>query len=160
MIKALVFDFDGLILETEQPLYQSWQELYRANGLELPFEKWALNIGTAEEPFDPIADLESLPLFQPEIEKPRPGNLHGLAPLAHRQLLRDLQRQLSWVQLARLGQPHDDVRLVIAELGIRTGADQGGVSRGVRQHRLHGFAETFFKDAMEHGSGNRRSRSG
>ena len=54
MIKALVFDFDGLILETEQPLYQSWQELYWANGLELPFEKWALNIGTAEEPFDPI----------------------------------------------------------------------------------------------------------
>jgi HAD superfamily hydrolase (TIGR01509 family) len=61
MIKALVFDFDGLILETEQPLYQSWQELYRSNGLELPFEKWALNIGTAEEAFDPIAGLESLP---------------------------------------------------------------------------------------------------
>ena len=61
MIKALVFDFDGLILETEQPLYQSWQELYWANGLDLPFDKWALNIGTAEEPFDPIAELESLP---------------------------------------------------------------------------------------------------
>jgi HAD superfamily hydrolase (TIGR01509 family) len=61
MIKALVFDFDGLILETEQPLYQSWQELYWENGLDLPFEKWALNIGTSEEPFDPNAALEGLP---------------------------------------------------------------------------------------------------
>ena len=66
MIKALVFDFDGLILETEQPLYQSWQEIYWANGLDLPFEKWALNIGTAEEPFDPLDELESLPSWSLE----------------------------------------------------------------------------------------------
>ena len=26
-IKALVFDFDGLILDTEVPIYQSWREL-------------------------------------------------------------------------------------------------------------------------------------
>src|SRR2546430_8681905 len=35
-IKALVFDFDGLILETEMPAYQSWTEIYREHGHELP----------------------------------------------------------------------------------------------------------------------------
>jgi HAD superfamily hydrolase (TIGR01509 family) len=59
MIRALVFDFDGLILETEIPVFQSWQELFAAHGLELPFEKWALNIGTADEVFAPQAVLES-----------------------------------------------------------------------------------------------------
>jgi len=58
MIKALVFDFDGLILETELPILQSYQELFQANGLELTFEQWAQNIGTAEEPFDPVLALE------------------------------------------------------------------------------------------------------
>jgi beta-phosphoglucomutase-like phosphatase (HAD superfamily) len=30
VIRALVFDFDGLILETETPAYQTWAEIYRS----------------------------------------------------------------------------------------------------------------------------------
>jgi HAD superfamily hydrolase (TIGR01509 family) len=58
MIRALVFDFDGLILETELPVYQSWLELFQKYGLDLPFEIWALNIGTSEAYFDPVNELE------------------------------------------------------------------------------------------------------
>ncbi len=57
-IKALVFDFDGLILETETPILVSWQELYQERGCSLSLEMWLQNVGTAEETFDPIADLE------------------------------------------------------------------------------------------------------
>ena len=31
MIQALIFDFDGLILDTELPEFISWQEIFRAN---------------------------------------------------------------------------------------------------------------------------------
>ena len=58
MIKALVFDFDGLILETEGAIFQSWQELYRRYNYEVPLDHWQRNIGTAEERFDPLAELE------------------------------------------------------------------------------------------------------
>ncbi|HTI15101.1 MAG TPA: HAD-IA family hydrolase [Dictyobacter sp.] len=53
MIEALVFDFDGLILDTEVPAYQSWQEIYKSYNSYLPLEKWALCIGSGMEAFNP-----------------------------------------------------------------------------------------------------------
>lgn len=44
-IKALIFDFDGLILDTETPEYQVWQAIYREYGYELPQEEWGKIIG-------------------------------------------------------------------------------------------------------------------
>lgn len=58
MIRGLIFDFDGLILETESPIFQSWQELYQAHGCVLTIEMWASIIGTAEELFDPLVELD------------------------------------------------------------------------------------------------------
>ncbi len=59
MIRGLIFDFDGLILETESPVYQSWVELFQEFGAELPFEVWATIIGTSNtEHFDPFGLLE------------------------------------------------------------------------------------------------------
>ena len=46
-IAALIFDFDGLILDTETPEYQVWQAIYRENGFELPQDDWAKIIGGA-----------------------------------------------------------------------------------------------------------------
>jgi len=58
MIRGLIFDFDGLILETEGPIYQSWQEIYHSYGCHLPFDSWTNIIGTADYEFEPIAELE------------------------------------------------------------------------------------------------------
>ena len=44
-IKALIFDFDGLILDTETPDYQVWQSIYREHGFELPQAEWGKIIG-------------------------------------------------------------------------------------------------------------------
>jgi HAD superfamily hydrolase (TIGR01509 family) len=44
-IKALIFDFDGLILDTETPEYQVWQAIYREHGFELPHAEWGKIIG-------------------------------------------------------------------------------------------------------------------
>ena len=57
MIRALIFDFDGLILETEGPSYQSWEAVYRSFGLSLPFSTWSTIIGTTQGPFDPAHEL-------------------------------------------------------------------------------------------------------
>ncbi|MEW6239184.1 MAG: HAD family hydrolase [Chloroflexota bacterium] len=45
MIKALIFDFDGLILDTETPEVDVWQSIYREHGHELPVHEWVKTIG-------------------------------------------------------------------------------------------------------------------
>ena len=45
MLKALIFDFDGLILDTETPEYQAWQNIYQEYGFELPHEEWSKIVG-------------------------------------------------------------------------------------------------------------------
>ena len=45
MLKALIFDFDGLILDTETPEVLVWQSIYRGYGFELPVEEWEKTVG-------------------------------------------------------------------------------------------------------------------
>ncbi len=45
MLKALIFDFDGLILDTETPEVFVWQSIYKEYGFELPVDEWEKTIG-------------------------------------------------------------------------------------------------------------------
>ena len=47
-IRALIFDFDGLILDTEGPVFHSWQELLQRYGYSMTLEDWQVCIGSAE----------------------------------------------------------------------------------------------------------------
>src|SRR5260370_3270407 len=58
MIRAIVFDFDGLILDTEEPVYRSWLEVYEEHGEELPFERWVQIVGSTTAGFHPQHHLE------------------------------------------------------------------------------------------------------
>ena len=59
-MRALLFDFDGLLIDTESPSRLCWEELYREHGHELPLDRWATLVGTLDEPFDPMGHLEQL----------------------------------------------------------------------------------------------------
>ena len=55
----LIFDFDGLILDTETASYRAWSEIFDSYGKTLPLEKWALCVGTSHHAFDVFQYLES-----------------------------------------------------------------------------------------------------
>ncbi len=60
-LDALIFDFDGLILDTETPEFIVLQEIYAEYGTELALEKWAQIIGgSGAVYFDPVEDLARL----------------------------------------------------------------------------------------------------
>lgn len=58
---ALVFDFDGLVLDTETPSYRAWCEEYEEHGLRFDRAAWVGVVGTHHahgEGFDPVAVLQ------------------------------------------------------------------------------------------------------
>src|SRR3954465_4708762 len=61
VIDALIFDFDGLIVDTESTDFQAWQEIYDEHGHALNLETWAACIGMAPDQnvFNPYDDLET-----------------------------------------------------------------------------------------------------
>jgi HAD superfamily hydrolase (TIGR01509 family) len=58
-IRAFLFDFDGLIIDTELASRAGWELLYRDHGHELPPDLWATVVGTYGA-WDPMAHLEEL----------------------------------------------------------------------------------------------------
>ncbi len=95
-IHAVVFDFDGLVLDTELPVYAAWCAVFVAHGAEPPtIEEWSATIGTADEvdmhawlderaalPVDRVAMDVSRRAHRDalvEIEVVRPGVLEWLA---------------------------------------------------------------------------------
>jgi HAD superfamily hydrolase (TIGR01509 family) len=73
VIKALIFDFDGLILDTESPEYQAWREIYQGYGCDLSLAKWGECIGTANtfDPYDYLAELSGKTIDRTAIQEQR-----------------------------------------------------------------------------------------
>jgi putative hydrolase of the HAD superfamily len=72
-IKAVVFDFDGVIVETEEADYLAWREVWAGFGLELGLDQWAPCIGTRQgaatfSAFGDLCRLTGLRLREGEIQ--------------------------------------------------------------------------------------------
>jgi len=59
MIKGIIFDFDGLILDTEYAIFQSWQELFQSQGAHLDVQRWLGVVGTIEDELDYFDEIEA-----------------------------------------------------------------------------------------------------
>jgi HAD superfamily hydrolase (TIGR01509 family) len=135
-IRGLLFDFDGLLIDTETPSRLAYEELYREHGHELPLDKWATLVGTIGAEFDPDAHLEELvgrPLDQValaerrrarefelcDLEDFRPGIEDYLAAAEHRGMKTAIvsSSNTDWIgrHLERLGRANGWDAIVAAD---------------------------------------------
>jgi HAD superfamily hydrolase (TIGR01509 family) len=117
-IHAFLFDFDGLIIDTETASRAGWEWLYREHGFELPQEQWMTLVGTIGAPWEPMRHLEELvgspldavalnerrrahELSLLETEELRPGILEYLAEAERRGLKRAIVSSSSnrWIEM-------------------------------------------------------------
>lgn len=59
-MRAIVFDLDGVVLDTESTDFAAWKRAYREHGHALPGDRWIEAIGSDGSRFDPLAELRRL----------------------------------------------------------------------------------------------------
>jgi HAD superfamily hydrolase (TIGR01509 family) len=58
--KAVLFDFDGVLVDTEWAIYEAWHRTFLAHGHPLPLETYTQCIGSDFDTWSPKAHLEEL----------------------------------------------------------------------------------------------------
>jgi HAD superfamily hydrolase (TIGR01509 family) len=117
--KAIIFDFDGLIADTESAYIQSWQEVFDRFGVDFPSEQFLATIGSHPDemelnPFDLLESAMGEPCAREEIE---PARTERELELAHQQpTLPGVREYIA--DAARLG-----MRLAIASSSPRRWVD-------------------------------------
>jgi HAD superfamily hydrolase (TIGR01509 family) len=128
LIRAIVFDFDGLILDTEEPVYRSWLEVYEAHGEDLPFERWVQIIGSTTTGFHPQHHLEE------RLGRPLPKEV------LDRRLDRRTEMILAQRVLPGVVQRIDEAR----DLGLKLGVASSSTREWVQGHLARlGILERF-----------------
>ncbi|WP_054957950.1 HAD family hydrolase [Paenibacillus dakarensis] len=72
MIKGVIFDFDGLIIDTESAWFEAIGAIYNEHGAHLPLETWTKCVGTSHDVFDPylhLVEIADRPVNIDEIKK-------------------------------------------------------------------------------------------
>lgn len=59
-VKGIIFDFDGVLVDTEWAIYQSWVHLFRREGQTIDIETYSPCLGAGYSHWNPADYLESL----------------------------------------------------------------------------------------------------
>ena len=131
MIKALIFDFDGLILDTETPELLVWQKVYREHGQELTARMWGQIVGgTAASSFEPASHLAALngnhldtEALKARVREESLAQIHQQPPLPGVRELIDDARQHRLKLAVASSSPHDWVDGHLTRLGLLSSFD-------------------------------------
>jgi len=130
MFKALIFDFDGIIMDTESPEVQVWQDIFTEQGVDFPLDIWLRDVvGATVANFNPAAYLASAT-----------GRTFNLAELHEQARLSRLEAQSRLAALPGVMDILTDGKRLGLKLAIASSSPHLWVDRYLRQLSL---TETF-----------------
>lgn len=138
-LQGILFDFDGLILDTEMPIFQAWNEKFSEYGQELLLKEWAEILGKSADHLGPIE-----------------GFINGFAePSKREEILKEVK--LKELELVHQQKPLPGVEDLIIKakerglkLGVVSSSDQVWVHTHLERLGLLGFFDhTSCADEVE-----------
>ncbi|HEX5690175.1 MAG TPA: HAD family hydrolase [Roseiflexaceae bacterium] len=127
MIAALIFDFDGLIVDTETPAFESWRLIFAEYGHDLPLDLWQGALGTSHGFDTPayLAELLGQPIDRAALLERRSASKRALA--GEQPLLPGVLA--SFAQAGELGLP----------CALASSSDRAWIDHWLHVHQLSDF---------------------
>jgi putative hydrolase of the HAD superfamily len=131
-MKAVVFDFDGTLMDTEHLAFQAFGDIYAEHGHELLLERWALGIGTGKGPYDPYEELQQL--------TGRALNLEGLKA----RFKADLLARADKAELRPgVRETLEEARRLGLRIGLATSSDRAWIERHLQAKGIRHYFEAI-----------------
>jgi HAD superfamily hydrolase (TIGR01509 family) len=135
-LQALVFDFDGLIVDTERPGFVSWSELYERFGQKLTLDDWRHATGYVGG-FDPGLHLEKL------LGQKLDWNLLAPGRESRNWELTLQQSTLPGIEMLMAEASRQSIRI-----GVASNSGHGWVEQGLERLGLRHYVETIITRDM------------
>jgi HAD superfamily hydrolase (TIGR01509 family) len=130
-LQAVIFDFDGLIVDTEKPGFDSWNEIYAEFGQKLTLLDWTKATGYVGG-FDPALHLEALL-----------GRKLDWTQLSPRREARNWELTLRQPVLPGIKELMLAAKQAGARIGVASNSGFGWVNDGLERLGLRGLVETI-----------------
>lgn len=128
MIRALIFDFDGLILDTETPVLDAWAAMHREAGLEYSAAEAATIVGHIDIAYDPWTRFDA---SHDRAELHRKHRERSRAILATQSILPGISEYLNEAKRLQL------------RLAVASNSDHGWVDRHLERLGLRNYFEVI-----------------
>jgi HAD superfamily hydrolase (TIGR01509 family) len=136
ILEALVFDFDGLIVDTENPGFISWEEVYQEFGTTLGIDDWRHATGYVGG-FDPAIHLEQIL-----------GRRLDWSQLMPKREARNWELTLQAKVLPGIEQLFLSARERRLRVGVASNSENGWVEGGLRRLGLRDYVDTVVSRDM------------
>lgn len=129
-LAAIVFDFDGLIVDTENPGFISWQEVYQGFGATLSIDDWRHATGYVGG-FDPALHLEKIL-----------GRRLDWSQIVPKREARNWELTVQASTLPGIEALMDSARERHLRVGVASNSENGWVEGGLRRLGLRDYVDT------------------
>ncbi|QCR30970.1 HAD family phosphatase [Lysinibacillus sp. SGAir0095] len=132
MIKAIIFDFDGTIIDTETAWYITFRDAYKTHGIDLTLEQYSQCLGTSLHSFNPYTHLKT--------HYKLPIDLEEFKQLVQQQHTEKMTKERVRPGILKL---LESAKLQGLKIGLASSSERAWINKFVNLHGIEDYFECY-----------------